>query len=203
MSDLQIGKNVAKHFNRMIGPGDIEFCRRLRGKSETSPIMVRFASKYIAENIISKYFASNGKAPLKISNISDDNISCFFINEHLTNYKMNLYSTNADVSNVSSLFRQCWRGAGVSLWRNHWINNLILSEWNLSHSSTIITRPPTTLKYQGQSRFLTIQTVFSPFQLYRLPNRLPTAIQVQRHHQHHSHGHNLLWFCILYQIHTK
>lgn len=112
--DIQVVKKIAKHYNVMIEPKDIEFCHRLKGKSQTPPIMVRFSSKNIAENIIAKYFRSNGETPLKLSNISEENIdSRVYINEHLTQHNMTLLYECARIKRLKLISKVMTRRGNV------------------------------------------------------------------------------------------
>lgn len=98
--EIDIIKNIALHYNINLPQKSIQLCYRLgsrknmtSSKNETekfSPIMVRFSTSEIADEILQAYFRSN--EPLKLSDVSDETIaSRVFIGEHLTQHALKIY----------------------------------------------------------------------------------------------------------------
>lgn len=88
--DLGIVQRITQHYNVNLSRGSIIFCSRLKTAKASiiPPILVRFESRHLADELFKAYFESD---PLLLSDISSETInSRVYINEYLTiqNYKI-------------------------------------------------------------------------------------------------------------------
>lgn len=83
--DKAVVLNIAKFYGVSLQPNELLFLRRLVNQHSTSipPIVVRFSSRNIVEDILAKYYAA--ASPITLANITTENVaSRVYINEHLT-----------------------------------------------------------------------------------------------------------------------
>lgn len=90
--DITAIKNIAKFYNINLNHNSIDYCSRLKIKDKTkniAPIVVRFSTKVIAEEILHSYFESK---PLVLSDVTEETVhSRIYINENLTQQNLRLY----------------------------------------------------------------------------------------------------------------
>lgn len=90
--DISMIKGFASFYNINITHKSIEYCSRLKSKKKSdaiAPIIVRFSSKELAEEILDRYFDGD---PLLLSNVTNKNLnSRIYISENLTYSNLRIY----------------------------------------------------------------------------------------------------------------
>lgn len=119
--DTSAIKKIAALYNIPLDNKSIQYCSRLSSRSATGgatarnkipPLMVRFANREIAKEILDRYFGA--ERPLKLSDISDETIdSRVYIGEHLTQHALKIYRECSRLKYRKYLSKVYTRGGSV------------------------------------------------------------------------------------------
>lgn len=119
--DRIIINKIAAHYNIQLDDRSIQYCSRLSGRKTSlndtarhkiPPIMVRFANRELANDLMDRYFKA--EHPLKLSDVSDVSInSRVFIGEHLTPHALRIYRECTRLKYRKFLTKAYTRGGNI------------------------------------------------------------------------------------------